>query len=141
MGEASHLLPACSCSIPELNLCCPFQGIPCGIGRLHTTSSAGAGCSLPRRGRTAASCDIASDCCLICTPRLLLKCPSPNPSQFTTDSQSVSMSWCRAPSGAHDQIVINCLTVAVLSCSCALSDERSGLSFVRHSPNSWSACT
>jgi hypothetical protein len=40
----------------------------------------------------------------------------PSPSQFTTDSPSVCMSWCRAPSGAHDQIVINCLTVAVLSC-------------------------
>jgi hypothetical protein len=39
------------------------------------------------------------------------------------------MSWCRAPLGAHDQIVVKCLTVAVLSCSCALSDERSGLSF------------
>jgi hypothetical protein len=59
--------------------------------------------------------------------RLLLH--SPSPSQFTTDGQSVSASWCRAPSGAHDQIVVNCLTVAVLSCSCALSDERSGLSF------------
>jgi hypothetical protein len=67
--------------------------------------------------------------------------PSPSPSQFTTDGPSVSMSWCRAPSGAHDQIVINCLTVAVLSCSCALSDERSGLSFVSRSPKSWSACT
>jgi hypothetical protein len=54
---------------------------------------------------------------------------------------SVSMSWCRAPSGAHDQIVINCLTVAVPSRSCALSDERSGLSFVSHSPKSWSTCT
>jgi hypothetical protein len=40
------------------------------------------------------------------------------------------MSWCRATSGAHDQIVANCVTVAVLSCLCALSDERSGLSFV-----------
>jgi hypothetical protein len=54
----------------------------------------------------------------------------PSPSQFTTDGPSVSMSWCRAPPGAHDQIVVNCLTVVVLSCSCALSDERSGLSFV-----------
>jgi hypothetical protein len=52
------------------------------------------------------------------------------PSQFTTDGPSVSTSWCRVLSGAHDQIVVNCLTVAVLSCSCALSDERSGLSFV-----------
>jgi hypothetical protein len=67
--------------------------------------------------------------------------PSPSPSQFTTDSPSVSMSWCRAPSGAHDQIVIDCLTVAVLSCTCALSYERSGLSFVSHSPKSSSIST
>jgi hypothetical protein len=31
-------------------------------------------------------------------------------------------------------IVVNCLTVAIMSCLCALSDERSGLSFVSHSP-------
>jgi hypothetical protein len=49
---------------------------------------------------------------------------SQSQSQFTTDSPSVSMSWCRAPSGAHDQIVSDCLTVAVLSRSCALSYER-----------------
>jgi hypothetical protein len=65
----------------------------------------------------------------------------PSPSQFTTDGPSVSVSWCRAPSGAHDQIVVNCLTVAVLCCFCAISDERSGLSFVSHSPQSWSTCT
>jgi hypothetical protein len=57
------------------------------------------------------------------------------------DWRSVLVSWCRAPSRAHDQIVVNCLTVAVLSCSCALSEERSGLSFVSHSPKSWSICT
>jgi hypothetical protein len=55
------------------------------------------------------------------------------PSHFTTDGQSVSMSWCRAPSGAYDQMSVNCLTVTVLSNSGALSDERSGLSFVSHS--------
>jgi hypothetical protein len=27
-------------------------------------------------------------------------------SHVTTDGQSVSPSWCRAPSGAHDQIFI-----------------------------------
>jgi hypothetical protein len=27
-------------------------------------------------------------------------------SHITTDGQSVSPSWCRAPSGAHDQILI-----------------------------------
>jgi hypothetical protein len=42
------------------------------------------------------------------------------------------MSWCRAQSGAYDQISVDCLTVAVLSHSCALSDERSVLSFVSH---------
>jgi hypothetical protein len=46
-------------------------------------------------------------------------------------SQSVSKSWCRAPSGAHDQIFIN---VWELRSSCflwgALSDERTGLCFV-----------
>jgi hypothetical protein len=47
-----------------------------------------------------------------------------------TDGRSVSMSWFRAPSGAHDQIFVNCLTVTVLPYSGALSDYRSGLSFV-----------
>jgi hypothetical protein len=56
---------------------------------------------------------------------ILRQLQSQSQSQFTTDGPSVSMSWCRAPSGAHGQIVVNCLTVAVLSCSCALSDERS----------------
>jgi hypothetical protein len=34
------------------------------------------------------------------------------------------------PSGANDQIFITCVTVAVLFLWVALSDERSGLSFV-----------
>jgi hypothetical protein len=54
--------------------------------------------------------------------------------KFMTDGPSVSMSWCRAPSGAHDQMVVNCLTVVVLSWSWPLSEEMSGLSFVSHSP-------
>jgi hypothetical protein len=60
----------------------------------------------------------------------LKKIYTQNQSDITTDSQSVSQSWCRAPSGAHDQI---CATVWQLrSCSLwgALSDERTGLSFV-----------
>jgi hypothetical protein len=61
---------------------------------------------------------------------------SQSQNSFATDGRSVSTSWCRAPSGVHDQMVVNCLTVAVLSCSCALSDERSGLSPVSHSPMS-----
>jgi hypothetical protein len=31
---------------------------------------------------------------------------SQSQSHFTTDSQSVCLSWCRAPSGAHDQMFI-----------------------------------
>jgi hypothetical protein len=30
----------------------------------------------------------------------------PSPSHFTTDGQSVRLSWCRAPSGDHDQILV-----------------------------------
>jgi hypothetical protein len=43
-----------------------------------------------------------------------------------TVSQSVCLSWCRAPIWAHDQIL-----VTVLSLWGALSDERTGLPFVR----------
>jgi hypothetical protein len=42
-----------------------------------------------------------------------------------TDGRSISKSWCRAPSGAHDP-----LTVTVLFLWGALSDKRMGLSFV-----------
>jgi YD repeat-containing protein len=48
-------------------------------------------------------------------------------SHVTTDGQSVSPSGCRAPSGAHDKILI---TVSVFLMSGTPSDERSGLSFV-----------
>jgi hypothetical protein len=44
-------------------------------------------------------------------------------------SQSVSKSWCRAQSGTFDQIYIF-FKVTVLSFGGALSDERSGLSFI-----------
>jgi hypothetical protein len=47
-------------------------------------------------------------------------------SHFATDGRSVSMFWCGAPSGAHDQMFVNCSTVTVLSCSGALSNERAG---------------
>jgi hypothetical protein len=48
-----------------------------------------------------------------------------------TVSQSVSKSWCRAPSWTHDQIFsYNYLTVTVLFLWGALSDEGTGLSFV-----------
>jgi hypothetical protein len=46
-----------------------------------------------------------------------------------TIGQSVSKSCCRAPSEAHEQIFIS-LTVTVLFLWGALSDERTGLSFV-----------
>jgi hypothetical protein len=61
-------------------------------------------------------------------------------SHFATDSQPVNMAWRRAPSGAHDHIFVNRLTVTVLSYSGALSDERSGLSFVSHSLKPLSIC-
>jgi hypothetical protein len=50
---------------------------------------------------------------------------------MATDGQSVSKSWCRAPSRTHDQIFsYYYLTVTVLFLWVALSDERTGLSFV-----------
>jgi hypothetical protein len=62
--------------------------------------------------------------------KLTFNCQSQ--SHIATDGQSVSKSWCRAPSGTYDQIFS---TVCQLR-SCfflwgALSDERTGLSFVR----------
>jgi hypothetical protein len=51
-------------------------------------------------------------------------------SHIATDGQSISKSWCRVPSGAHDQIFITLLTVTVLFLWGALSDEKTGLSFV-----------
>jgi hypothetical protein len=52
-------------------------------------------------------------------------------SHIATDGQSVSKSWCRAPSGTHDQIFsYYYLTVTVLFLWGALSDERTGLSFL-----------
>jgi hypothetical protein len=62
-----------------------------------------------------------------------LGCQSQSQSHIATDGQSVCLSWCRAPSGAHDQIL---LTVwQLLSCPWegTLSDERTGLSFVSQS--------
>jgi hypothetical protein len=62
---------------------------------------------------------------------LVLRCTPMYSSQshIATDGQSVSKSWCRAPSGAHDQIFIS-LTVTVLFLWGALSDLRTCLSFV-----------
>jgi hypothetical protein len=47
-----------------------------------------------------------------------------------TVSQSVSKSWCRAPSGAHDQIFITVWQLRACFLWGAYSDERTGLSFV-----------
>jgi hypothetical protein len=47
-----------------------------------------------------------------------------------TVSQSVSKSWYRAPSGAHDQIFITVWQLRASFLWGALSDERTGLSFV-----------
>jgi hypothetical protein len=47
-----------------------------------------------------------------------------------TVSQSVSESWCRAPSGPHDQIFITVWQLRSCFMWDALSDERMGLSFV-----------
>jgi hypothetical protein len=43
------------------------------------------------------------------------------------DRRSVSVSWCRAPSGSQDQMF-----VTVMSLWDSLSDERSGLTFANH---------
>jgi hypothetical protein len=57
---------------------------------------------------------------------------SQSQSYFTADGQSVSKSWCRAQSGTFDQryYFFFSLKVTVLSFGGALSDERSGLSWV-----------
>jgi hypothetical protein len=44
----------------------------------------------------------------------LIPLKSQSQSHIETDGQSISKSWCRAPSGAHDQIFITLLTVMVL---------------------------
>jgi hypothetical protein len=54
---------------------------------------------------------------------------SQSQSHIATDGQSISKSWYQAPSGAHDQIFIT-LTVTALFFWGALSDERTGLSFI-----------
>jgi hypothetical protein len=52
---------------------------------------------------------------------------------IATDGQSVSLSWCRAPSGAHDQILITVWQLRSCPWEGALSDERTSLSFVSQS--------
>jgi hypothetical protein len=51
-------------------------------------------------------------------------------SHIATDRLSVSKSWCRAPSGAHDQIFITVWQLRYFFLWGALSNERTGVSFV-----------
>jgi hypothetical protein len=53
-------------------------------------------------------------------------------SHVTTDGQSVSPSWCRAPFGAHDQILINIWQLLFFNVGRPppTPDEKSGLTFV-----------
>jgi hypothetical protein len=55
---------------------------------------------------------------------------SQSQSHIATEGQSVSKFWCRAPSGAHDQIFITVWLLRSCFLWSALSDERTGLSFV-----------
>jgi hypothetical protein len=132
-GALSPLPPAGSCSMPATTVvggvrCHPFRQLTLlsSVNLAYITRGPSAAGAVHRRSGQ------------------LLRCTAPSVvvvvswCQFTTGGPSVSMSWCRAPSRAHDQMVVNCLAVAVLSCSCALSDGRSGLSFVSHSPKSLS---
>jgi hypothetical protein len=55
---------------------------------------------------------------------------SPSPSHIATDGQSVSKSWCRAPSGVHDQIIFfffliwNFLSCSIGTPSLTMTDPR-----------------
>jgi hypothetical protein len=60
----------------------------------------------------------------------LLFYQSQSQSHIATDGQSVSKSWYRAPSGAHDQKFLLLFDSYGLALWGALSDERTGLSFV-----------
>jgi hypothetical protein len=75
-------------------------------------------------------------CCLLAwrffdSSYSLAVCDWLSQSHIATDGQSVPKSWCQAPSGTHGQIIsYYYLTVTVLFLWGALSDERTGLSFV-----------
>jgi hypothetical protein len=49
---------------------------------------------------------------------------SPSPSHIVTDGQSVCLSWCRIPSGAHDHILVTVWQLLSCPWEGALSDER-----------------
>jgi hypothetical protein len=58
---------------------------------------------------------------------------SQSESESNCDWRSVSLSWCRAPSGAHDQILITVWQLLSCPWKGVLSNERTGLSFVSQS--------
>jgi hypothetical protein len=58
------------------------------------------------------------------------KSESESESHVTTDSQSASLSWNKAPIWGLRPDINYCLTITVLFLWGALSDERTGLSFV-----------
>jgi hypothetical protein len=58
---------------------------------------------------------------------------SQSQSHIVTDGQSVCLSWCQAPSGANDQIFVTVWQLRSCPWEGALSDERTGLSFVSQS--------
>jgi hypothetical protein len=69
---------------------------------------------------------------VICSSETSINFQSQSQNHFTTDGQSVCLSWCRAPYGPHDQILLVVTVRQLQSCPLggALSDERVGLSCV-----------
>jgi hypothetical protein len=72
---------------------------------------------------------IISVCSLKRLPQFSSQSVSQSQSHIATDGQSICLSWCRAPWPD----ISYCLTVTVLSWEGALSNERTGLSFVSQS--------
>jgi hypothetical protein len=75
----------------------------------------------------ASSCLTANSYSSRCRLKTII---SQSQSHITTDGQWVSKSWCRAPSGPHDQIFITVWQLRSCFMWGALSGERMGLSFV-----------
>jgi hypothetical protein len=70
----------------------------------------------------------------------ILQIYSQSQGHIATDGQSVCLSWCRAPSGAHDQILVTVWQLLSCPWEGALSDERTGLPFVRVSQQYYVNC-
>jgi hypothetical protein len=45
---------------------------------------------------------------------------------------TVSVSWCRAPSGAHDQMFVTAWHLQFCPCGADISDDKTGLSSFSH---------